>query len=86
MPIELILNLKNLCLPHVSSIFLKNQLYNFWTASSKTANLADVACVIRELLDVKVELPIKNLQQWTLEGCSYYRPASPISSFGRSVT
>jgi hypothetical protein len=50
--------------------FKKNQLYNFWTASSKTVDLEDVACVIRELLDVKVELPIKNLQQWTLEGYS----------------
>jgi hypothetical protein len=27
----------------------------------KIADLADVACVIRESLDVKVELPIKNL-------------------------
>jgi len=34
----------------------------------KIADLADVACVIRESLDVKVELPIKNLQQWKLEG------------------
>lgn len=34
----------------------------------KTADLANVACVTRESLDVKVELPIKNLQQCKLEG------------------